>query len=100
MGQPDPLDGVTTGAQLGATARRLHPGGPSLAAAAADFARLLAVHLLPTADPLGLGGLLTDAFRLQQLPPQNAPDVDDLLAPAALAPPADARPGALQQAAG
>src|SRR5712671_6764163 len=65
MGQHDRLDGVTTCAQLEATARRLHPGGPSLAAATADFARLLDVHLLPTADPLGLGGLLTDAFRLR-----------------------------------
>jgi hypothetical protein len=69
MGQHDPLDGFVTCVQLEATASRL-PGpavGPSLAKAVADFASMLEASELRTVDPLGLGGLLSDAGRVAQL---------------------------------
>jgi hypothetical protein len=68
MGQHDPLDGFVTCVQLDATARALgSPAGPGLARACADFASMIAPEALATADPLGLGGLLVDAHRLEQL---------------------------------
>jgi hypothetical protein len=56
MGQHDPLDGYVTCVQLDG----------DLARQAADFAAMIAPGLA-TADPLGLGGLLTDAWRVEQL---------------------------------
>jgi hypothetical protein len=68
MGQHDPLDGFVTSLQLGATARALgSPAGPRLAEASADFASMIDPGQLATSDPLGLGGLLGDALRIQQL---------------------------------
>jgi hypothetical protein len=69
MGQHDPLDGLVTCVQLDATARLLDraSGGPRLARAAADFARMLDAPGLATADPLGIGGLLLDAAWIEQL---------------------------------
>jgi len=68
MGQHDPLDGYVTCLQLQATAERLGivAEGPSLVEAAADFRAMLAADLT-TDDPLGIGGLLTDGARLEQL---------------------------------
>jgi hypothetical protein len=40
--------------------------GPRLVAQAADFAAMIGPNL-ETTDPLGLGGLLTDAWRVEQL---------------------------------
>jgi hypothetical protein len=82
MGQHDPLDGLVTCVQLDATAAALRPTtpGPSLAGAAADFATMLDRQHLATADPLGLGGLLVDAYRVEQLMRHEAwPHEDDLL---------------------
>jgi hypothetical protein len=56
MGQHDPLDGYITCVQL--------DGG--LARQTADFAAMIGPDLATT-DPLGLGGLLTDAWRVEQL---------------------------------
>ena len=68
MGQHDPLDGFVTCMQLDATARALGSrAGPGLAAARADFASMIAPDQLATSDPLGLGGLLIDAQRVEQL---------------------------------
>jgi hypothetical protein len=74
MGHHDPLDGFITCVQLEATAARLRPSAPapSLANAAADFAAMLAPQELATGDPLGLGGLLVDAYRVEQLMRQGA----------------------------
>ncbi len=74
MGQHDPIDGLVTCLQLRATAERLGgPGvGPSLERAVADFAALSAQQALVTADPLGIGGLLTDTGRIAQLIEQGA----------------------------
>lgn len=66
MGQHDPLDGLVTCAQLEAT-----PPPPDLArdlaAARADFAAMVRLPGLATTDPLGLGGLLVEAYRTHQL---------------------------------
>jgi len=62
MGQHDPLDGLVTCMQLQAS-----PGSPSVAHAIADFAALLGHTRLATRDPLGLGGLLVAAYRLDRL---------------------------------
>ena len=69
MGQHDPLDGFITCAQLRASAAALPNGaeGPRLDAALAAFGAMIAGGEWTTADPLGLGGLLTDAWRVEQL---------------------------------
>jgi len=67
MGQHDPLDGFLTCLELDASAAQLRAPGPSLAAAVADFAALVDPRRLATADALGIGGLLVDAYRVDQL---------------------------------
>lgn len=62
MGQGDPLDGYVTYRQLWT---------PGLEPAIADFASMIDTDRLATDDPLGLGGLLADAYRLEQLGEQN-----------------------------
>jgi hypothetical protein len=68
MGHHDPLDGYITCVELDAAAARMSisDDGPGLADEAADFAAMIPDDL-STTDPLGLGGLLTDAWRLEQL---------------------------------
>lgn len=69
MGQHDPLDGYITGIQLQTTASLL-PGpvpGPYVGDLAEQFAAMIARDSLVTADPLGLGGLLVNAARVEQL---------------------------------
>jgi hypothetical protein len=74
MGHHDPLDGYVTCLQLTSTAARWPgAGGPNLTDAIADFAAMIPPDLA-TADPLGLGGLLTDAWRLEQLSRAGAED--------------------------
>lgn len=69
MGHHDPLDGLVTFVQLRATASHLPsaPEGPDLARGIADFVSMARGRDWTTADPLGLGGLLIDAVRIQQL---------------------------------
>ena len=68
MGQHDPLDGYITAVALQCTAAALGAtDGPDLEQAAADYAVMLDEGSWATADPLGLGGLLMDAFRVEQL---------------------------------
>ncbi len=69
MGQHDPLDGLVTCVALDATAATLAPTDrePRLAPIAGDFASMVARDRLATADPLGLGGLLSDAYRIVAL---------------------------------
>jgi hypothetical protein len=64
MGQHDPLDGFVSCLELSAGADGL---GPCLEDAISDFAALIDPRALATADPLGIGGLLVDAYRLAQL---------------------------------
>ena len=83
MGHHDPLDGCVTCAQLDMTARATGAPapGPHLAGATADFAAMIEPKALATADPLGLGGLLVDALRVEQLIQEGAPaQGSDLLA--------------------
>ena len=80
MGQHAPLDGYVTAAQLRATAQALEDGGgPRLAGEMASFQAMIDPRGLATDDPLGLGGLLTDAFRLEQLMRRGFRDEHDLL---------------------
>ena len=69
MGQHDPLDGLITYLQLDATAKRF----PETAAAPGLTSEIEQLHAMcagrnwATEDPLGIGGLLTDACKLVQL---------------------------------
>ena len=74
MGQHDPLDGYITNLQLRTTATALPqpPGGPNLEDETRQFTAMLKWGDLATADPLGLGGLLIDAYRVQQLMQQGS----------------------------
>jgi hypothetical protein len=73
MGQHDPLDGLVTSLELSATGSALGaPSAPDLARATADYAAMLPAQTLATTDPLGIGGLLADAYRLEQLGPGHA----------------------------
>ena len=69
MGQHDPLDGFVTMSQLRATAEELpRPGiGPELEPIVSQFASMLEVAEFASPDPLGIGGLLVDAYRIEQL---------------------------------
>jgi len=81
MGQHDPLDGYITLVQLRSTATRLGElsGKPDLAAQIPDFAAMTERDEWATADPLGLGGLLNDAFRVMQLRRESEFRDDQLL---------------------
>lgn len=69
MGQHDPLDGYITCLELRSTASTLTnmASGPDLETQADGFAAMLPRGQWATIDPLGIGGLLSDAFRLAQL---------------------------------
>lgn len=82
MGQHDPLDGYITCVQLRTTASMLEsgtPAGPTLDQAIEDFAAMIDGRDLNTADALGLGGLLMDAARVEQLMMHGAIADADLL---------------------
>jgi len=81
MGQHDALDGYITARQLDATAVGLSPsdGGPGLAQPARRFAAMLEHAELASNDPLGIGGLLADAYRVAQLMQNKAVPDDGLL---------------------
>ena len=73
MGLHDPLDGLITYTQLQATAAD-DPEAPAapLAREIADMAALCEGRNWATDDPLGTGGLLSDAFRVAQLMQRDA----------------------------
>jgi len=81
MGKHDPLDGYITSLQLGATAAALpQPDtSPKLEHETAGFAHMVRDGEWTTDDPLGLGGLLVDAYRVQQLLQQGAQPQPQLL---------------------
>jgi hypothetical protein len=66
MGQHDPLDGLITYNELQATAPE-DPKWPTLKTEIADIASICEGRNWDTDDPLGIGGLLCDAYRLAQL---------------------------------
>lgn len=69
MGQHDPLDGLITYQQLEATAKDFPetPVDLSLKKEIAELEAMCARGEWTTADSLGIGGLLTDAYRLTKL---------------------------------
>jgi hypothetical protein len=73
MGQHDPLEGYVSNLQLQSTAAALQQATdmPDLEAATRQYDAMLKRSELATSDPLGLGGLLIDAWRLQQLMQQG-----------------------------
>ena len=77
MGHHDALDGYVTALQLD------RGTDPDLDDAIADYRAMIDPRTLPTIDPLGLGGLLVDAYRLAQLD-RDRPLRDALVAAATL----------------
>ncbi|MGD0233080.1 MAG: hypothetical protein ABSC55_00925 [Syntrophorhabdales bacterium] len=68
MGLHDPLDGLITYTQLQATATEdREPSKADLSAEIGDMAAICRGKNWATDDPLGIGGLLSDAFRVAQL---------------------------------
>lgn len=73
MGQHDPLDGWITCRELQQTAAELSEGqAPSLETEISDLALLCRGRDWATEDPLGIGGLLCDAYLLVQLILKNS----------------------------
>jgi hypothetical protein len=81
MGQHDPLDGFVSCLQLRASAAALpdSPADPDLKDALRDFAAMAQGREWATADPLGIGGLLMDASRVEQLRRARALEGEGLL---------------------
>jgi len=81
MGQHDPLDGYITALQLRATAAGLPPpvNGPDLDVTTRQFAVMAERGKWTTPDPLGIGGLLVDAWRVAQLMQQGGVSDDQFL---------------------
>jgi len=68
MGQHDPLDGYVTCSELQASAKGLGlPHNLDLQAEMAELAAICRGREWATDDPLGIGGLLGDAWRIAQL---------------------------------
>ena len=68
MGQHDPLDGLITYKQLQATALELSKTAqPGLDSEIADMEAICIEQNWVTGDPLGIGGLLGDAYKILQL---------------------------------
>jgi hypothetical protein len=67
MGHHDPLDGYVTCLELQTTALATRAPGPDLNGQIRGFAGMLDLENLATTDPLGLGGLLADACRVEQI---------------------------------
>jgi hypothetical protein len=74
MGQHDPLDGYVATMQLRSTATSLPGAGgmPDLADESGEYAAMVKRGEWSTADALGLGGLLADAYRMAQLMQRGA----------------------------
>jgi hypothetical protein len=81
MGQHDPLDGYITFVQLHATAAELSEtiGGPSLADEISQLTAMIEEGEWTTSDPLGIGGLLMDAHRVDWLLRHGAVSDEHLL---------------------
>jgi hypothetical protein len=81
MGQHDPLDGLVTYNELQATAAKdpENSKGRDLRAEIFDIASICEGKSWATDDPLGIGGLLFDAYRVAQLMVSRDLEQDDLL---------------------
>ena len=67
MGQHDPLDGLITYSELQMTTKKLEQYSQDLSFEIADMANICQGKNWATNDPLGIGGLLSDALRIVQL---------------------------------
>lgn len=67
MGQHDPLDGLVTYIQIQATAEEFSEESPDISPEIDDMAALCKGKSWATTDPLGIGGLLSDAYRVVRL---------------------------------
>lgn len=106
MGQHDALDGYVTTVQLRASRSAISaapPTGPDLADEALAYREMALAGGWVSPDPLGIGGLLTDAYRVAQLLGAGAFEdrqlLADLLQAALRGLEAYARGGELQAAA-
>jgi hypothetical protein len=81
MGQHDPLDGLVTYNELQLTAARDFGQSvqPVLVQEIAEMTDICRGMRLATDDPLGIGGLLTDASRINQMTIQGGPVFGGLL---------------------
>ncbi len=81
MGQHDPLDGYITFCQLQATTERFFKKstGADLKNEIDDLAEMCEGQSWVTDDPLGIGGLLSDALRLTQLMAEDYLGLTELL---------------------
>lgn len=81
MGHHDPLDGLITFSQLQATSKKDNgkPKELNLESEIADLTAICSGKTWATDDPLGLGGLLSDAFRMAQLMSRGDFDQNSLL---------------------
>lgn len=81
MGHHDPLDGFITYTQLqaGAAKESEKSAWPDLNEEITDMAKICEVKSWDTDDPLGIGGLLSDAFKVGQLIVNNDFERSDLL---------------------
>jgi hypothetical protein len=79
MGQHDPLDGYITYHELQATARHEESRESDLKAEISDMAQICEGRSWVTDDPLGTGGLLSDAYRVAGLMVDGALEPGDLL---------------------
>jgi hypothetical protein len=82
MGQHDPLDGFITALQLQITAAKLQSSmsGPNLSEAIRQYETMANQTQWASPDPLGIGGLLADAYRVAQLKQLGAPIEGQLVA--------------------
>lgn len=72
MGQHDPLDGLVLYSQIKAAAEDMGSGAvPQLDWQIAEMAQIVADKNPMTTDPLGIGGLLCDAFKIAQMIHRN-----------------------------
>jgi hypothetical protein len=83
MGQHDPLDGLITYRQLQSAAKkgRKSAAAQDLESEIADMVEICEGMGWDTDDPLGIGGLLCDAYRMAQLSVDQGSEEKDLLAP-------------------
>lgn len=81
MGKHDPLDGYITSLQLASTAaaQPLSENVPSLEHEIAGYAHMVEKGEWVTDDPLGIGGLLVDVWRLQQIAQQGMQPKPELI---------------------
>jgi hypothetical protein len=82
MGQHDPLDGLITYRQIQAAAKRdkKSRAGQDLESEIAEMVQICEGKTWDTDDPLGIGGLLCDAYRSAQLSVIQGSEENDLLA--------------------